>query len=88
MRNYTVYVLINVSLQEVFFGLTGNLEKIFSDMPAELAHWDLKEHHISNAVMIEEDLPHAEALSTIRTLQENALKNPQGKTILLNTAVS
>ncbi|MBR2373419.1 MAG: hypothetical protein IKA87_04235 [Lentisphaeria bacterium] len=67
--------------------MTVDLDGIFSDLPVEVAHWEPESHHISNAVMIESDLSQADAISTIRTLQENALRNPQGKKILINTAV-
>ena len=87
MEKYTVYLLINVTLQEVFFGMTGNPNESADTLPPEIAHWDLLNHHISNPVMIEEALAFEEAVSTIRTLQEKALKNPQGKTILLNRSV-
>lgn len=88
MQKYIIYVLINVSLQEVFFGITTALEQILTDVPPEMAHWDLNDHHISNPVIIEEELLFPEAVSTLRTLQENALENPQGKTILLNGIVN
>ena len=87
MEKYTVYLLINVTLQEVFFGMAGNLNESVDSLPPEIAHWDLQNHHISNPVTIEEALAFEEAVSTIRTLQEKALKNPQGKTILLNRSV-
>ena len=87
MEKYTVYLLINVTLQEVFFGMAGNLNESVDTLPPEIAHWDLLNHHISNPVMIEEALAFEEAAATIRTLQEKALKNPQGKTILLNRSV-
>lgn len=88
MQKYIVYVLINVSLQEVFFGITAALEQIAADVPPEMAHWDLNDHHISNPVIIEEELLIQDAVAALRILQENALKNPQGKTILLNGIVN
>ncbi len=87
MEKFTVYLLINVTLQEVFFGMTGDLNESVDALPPEIAHWDLLNHHISNPVMIEEALALEEAVSTIRSLEEKALKNPQGKTILLNRSV-
>ena len=87
MEKYTVYLLINVTLQEVFFGMTGNVNESADALPPEIAHWDLLNHHISNPVMIEEALAFEEAVSTIRSLEEKALKNPQGKTILHNRSV-
>ena len=87
MKKYTVYLLINVTLQEVFFGMAGNPNENVDALPPEIAHWDLLNHHISNPVMIEEALAFEDAVSTIRALQEKALKNPQGKTILLNRSV-
>ena len=87
MEKYTVYLLINVTLQEVFFGMTEDLNESVDSLPPEIAHWDLLNHHISNPVMIEEALALEEAVSTIRSLEEKALKNPQGKTILHNRSV-
>ena len=87
MEKYTVYLLINVTLQEVFFGMAGDLNESVDSLPPEIAHWDLLNHHISNPVMIEEALAFEEAVSTIRSLEEQALKNPQGKTILHNRSV-
>ncbi|MBO7146762.1 MAG: hypothetical protein J6W81_03330 [Lentisphaeria bacterium] len=87
MEKYTVYILINSSNKEVFFGYAPDLNRLFAEpLPSELDHWDLRNDSITNPVMIEEDLILEEALSVIRTLQDNALRNPQGKTILLNQA--
>ncbi len=87
MEKYTVYLLINVTLQEVFFGMAGGLNESVEAPPPEIAHWDLSNHHISNPVMIEEELLQEEAVSAIRDLEEKARKNPQGKTILHNRSV-
>jgi len=87
MEKYTVYLLINVTLQEVFFGMTENVNESADSLPPEIAHWDLLNHHISNPVMIEEELLQEEAVSAIRDLEEKARKNPQGKTILHNRSV-
>ena len=84
METYTVYLLINSSVQEVYFGLTENLNATGCTLPEEIRHWDLCKHYISNPVMIEEDLTMEAALLLIEELQEKTLRNPQGKTLILH----
>lgn len=83
MERYTVYLLINTSVQEVFFGYTIDLNKPCS-IPEEITHWDFRNHNISNPVMMEEDLLLEEAVTLIADLQEKTLRNPQGKTLVPN----
>lgn len=83
MELFTVYLLINTSIQEVYFGYTKDLNSAGS-IPAEISHWDFREHNISNPVMIEEKLLPEEAVALIGDLQEKTLRNPQGKTLVPN----
>ena len=85
-EKYIVYILINVTCQEVYFGMTHKTaEDIFvSVFPVETSHWDLKHHHISVPVLISKDLSREDALADLKDLEEKALKNPQGKKILHN----
>lgn len=87
MRKYIVYLLINRSKEEVFFGLTEDLNSIFAECPPEIAHWNLREDFITNPVMIEEELLQKNAVSLIHELQEKSLRNPQGKKILINQTI-
>ena len=84
MEKYAVYVLVNISLQEVYFGLSGNVNQSADELPCEIRHWEFGGHSISNAVIIEEDLLFEKALEVIRDLQEKSMNNPQGKKILIN----
>jgi hypothetical protein len=84
MEKYAVYVLVNISLQEVYFGLSGDVNQAVDELPCEIRHWEFGEHSISNAVIVEEDLLYEKALEVIRDLQEKSMKNPQGKKILIN----
>lgn len=87
MEKFTVYALINSSLQEVYFGMCADVNQEADGLPPEIAHWEFGTHYISNAIIIEEDLPELEAFEVIREVQEKSLRNPQGKKILLNLAV-
>lgn len=86
MEKYQVYIVINVTLQEVYFGISQEeLSEIFSTIhPAETRHWQLASHHISVPVLISKDLSYNEALAELKELEEKALANPQGKRILHN----
>ena len=86
MEKYQVYIVINVSIQEVYFGVTEcSLDDIFVSVhPSETAHWDQKEHHISVPVLISSGLSFKEALVDLLDLEEKAFANPQGKKILHN----
>lgn len=86
MNKYSVYILINVTCQEVYFGTSDMpLEEIFETVfPEETVHWDLKNHHISVPVLISKDLSMQEAVADLKDLEEKAFKNPQGKKILHN----
>ena len=86
-EKYTVYLLVNSTLQEVYFGMCVDLNKGIDELPGEIAHWEFGRHYISNAVMIEEDLAEEAAFEVIREVQEKSLRNPQGKTILLNRSL-
>lgn len=83
MEHFTVYLLINTSIQEVYFGYAEDLNSEAS-IPPEIRHWDFREHNISNPVMIEEKLLLEEAVALIGDLQERTLRNPQGKTLVPN----
>ena len=85
MEKYAVYVLINVSLQELFFGF-AEMEKEIEALPPEIAHWDTENHRI-DPVILEEALLLEEAAAAVWALQEKALRDPQGKTVLLNRSV-
>ena len=88
MEKYAVYVLVNSTLQEVYFGISADLNQSVDELPPEITHWEFGVHAVSNAVMVEEDLEKEAAFELVRELQEKSLRNPQGKTILLNLAVS
>ena len=87
MEKYTVYLLVNSTLQEVYFGMCVDLNRGIDELPAEIVHWKFGDHYISNAVMIEEELSETEAYEVIREVQEKSLRNPQGKQILLNRSI-
>ena len=86
MKKYQVYIVINVTCQEVYFGaMSEALEELFATVhPPELAHWNLTEHHISVPVLISGELSSGEALAELADLETKALANPQGKKILHN----
>ena len=86
MKEYVVYLFVNISLQEVFFGMADNSDRSSAELPGEISHWDFCSHAIANPVMIEEGISEDEARLLIRELQEKSLKNPQGKKILMNPA--
>ena len=88
MKKYVVYLFVNISLQEVFFGMAVSSGADDAEVPPEISHWDFCTHAIANPVMIEEDISEEEARTLIRELQEKGLKNPQGKKILMNTAAN
>ena len=87
MNKYQVYIVINVTCQEVYFGaMSEALEELFAAVnPPELSHWELEQHHISVPVLISRDLSFEEALADLLDLEEKALANPQGKKILHNS---
>ncbi|MBR2363677.1 MAG: hypothetical protein IKA79_00610 [Lentisphaeria bacterium] len=87
MKKYQVYIVINVTCQEVYFGaMSEELEELFASVhPPELSHWELEQHHISVPVLISRDLSFEEALADLLDLEEKALANPQGKKILHNS---
>ena len=70
MKKYQVYIVINVTCQEVYFGaMSEALEELFASVnPPELSHWEFEE-----------------ALADLLDLEEKALANPQGKKILHNS---
>ena len=86
MKKYQVYIVINVTCQEVYFGaMSESLEELFATVhPPELAHWELSEQHISVPVLISGDLSMEEAIVELSDLETKALANPQGKKILHN----
>lgn len=88
MKKYAVYALVNSSLQEVYFGMSADVTESVDELPSEILHWEFGVHAISNAVLIEEELSFEKAGEVIREVQEKSLKNPQGKKILINRAVS
>lgn len=86
MGGYLTYIVVNVTLQEVYFGLTNcELKEIFSTVfPPETAHWDHKKEYIGVPVLISKELSYESALLDLQDLVEKAFANPQGKTILKN----
>lgn len=86
MKKYQVYIVINVTCQEVYFGaMTEALEELFvSVYPREVSHWDLDKHHVSVPVLISRELTFDEAIADLSDLETKALANPQGKKILHN----
>ena len=87
MEKYSVYLLINRSLEEVFFGMISSGGSDDGELPPEIGHWDWCNHAIANPVMMSEELLFEEAVREISTLQESVKKNPQGKTLLENRSV-
>ena len=87
MEKYSVYLLMNRSLEEVFFGMIKSCGADDEELPGEIAHWDWRNHAISNPVMMAEELLFDEAICEIRTLQESVKKNPQGKKLLENKSI-
>lgn len=87
METFSVYLLINRSLEEVFFGMVKNGGAGNEELPGEIGHWDWCNHAIANPVMMAEELLFEDAVNEIRTLQENVKKNPQGKTLLENRSI-
>ena len=87
MEKYSVYLLINRSLEEVFFGMVKTGSTSDEKLPEEISHWDWCRHAIANPVMMSEELLFDEAVREIRTLQESVQKNPQGKTLLENKTI-
>lgn len=88
MKKYMVYLFVNISLQEVFFGMADGSDPGNAEVPDEISHWDFSTHAIANPVMIEEDISEEKARGLIADLQEKSLKNPQGKKILMNRAAN
>ena len=87
MEKYSVYLLINRSLEEVFFGMVKTSGSQDEELPGEISHWDWCSHAIANPVMMSEELLHDEAVREIAALQESVRKNPQGKTLLENRSI-
>ena len=87
MDEFVVYVFVNITLQEVYFGMCADVNQEIDALPSEITHWEFGTHYISNAVIIEEELSELEAFEVIREVQEKSLRNPQGKKILLNLSV-
>lgn len=86
-EKYNVYLLMNRTLEEVFFGCVNTAGSGDAEFPAEIAHWEWQTHAIANPVIMAEGLTFAEAAEEIRTLQISVLKNPQGKTLLENKSL-
>ncbi|MBR2873822.1 MAG: hypothetical protein IKB99_10030 [Lentisphaeria bacterium] len=86
-ETFSVYLLMNRSLEEVFFGMVCTGGGSSEELPPELVHWDWINHAISNPVMMAEELLYEDAVSEIRTLQESVKKNPQGKNLLENRSI-
>lgn len=87
MEKFVVYVFVNITLQEVYFGMNSSAGTDDAQLPEEILHWDFCSHAIANPVMMETGISKTEAVAVIRELQEKALRNPQGKTILMNRLV-
>ena len=87
METYSVYLLINRSLEEVFFGMVKSSGTDNEELPCEIAHWDWCNHAIANPVMMTEKVLFDEAVKEILSLQESVKKNPQGKILLENKSV-
>lgn len=86
-EKYNVYLLMNRTLEEVFFGCVNTVSSSDADLPSEIAHWQWQTHAIANPVIMAEGLTFAEAAEEIRTLQISVQKNPQGKTLLENKSL-
>ena len=86
-EKFSVYLLMNRSLEEVFFGMVCIGGGADEELPSEIAHWDWQNHAIANPVMMAEELLFDEAVCEICTLQEKVKQNPQGKTLLENKSV-
>lgn len=85
MEKYSTYILINVTLQEVYFGTTlSPVEEVLLSLPEEIRHWDTLREHISIPILISKDLLFEEAILDLADLEEKALSDPQGKKILHN----
>lgn len=84
MENHSllVYVIINISLQEVYFGKTFALREIYDPFPEEISHWDQQNHQITNPMIVEEAADASAAKELLTDLIANAKRNPQGKTII------
>lgn len=87
MEEFVVYVFVNITLQEVYFGMNASNKTEEAQLPEEISHWDFTSHAIANPVMVETGISEKEAVSIIHELQTKALRNPQGKKILMNRAV-
>ena len=87
METYSVYLLINRSLEEVFFGMVKTSGSQDEELPGEISHWDWCNHAIANPVMMTEKVLFDEAVKEILSLQESVKKNPQGKILLENRSV-
>lgn len=87
MEEFVVYVFVNITLQEVYFGMNSSANTEEAQLPEEICHWDFCSHAIANPVMVETGISEQQAVAVIRELQIKALGNPQGKKILLNRAV-
>ena len=87
MDEFMVYVFVNITLQEVYFGMNCSTKADETQLPEEICHWDFYTHAIANPVMVETGISEKEAAAVIQELQEKALRNPQGKKILLNRAI-
>ena len=86
-EKYNVYLLMNRTLEEVFFGCVNTAASSDADLPAEIAHWQWQTHAIANPVIMAEGLSRTEAVEEIRSLQISVQKNPQGKTLLENRSL-
>jgi len=83
-ERFFVYLLINNSCREVFFGVTVSFQLLGESLPEEIRHWRIGYDEIISPVIIEEDLTQEEALAVLQEVQEKAIRDPQGRTILRN----
>ena len=85
-KTYSVYLIMNRTLEELFFGHVDNSGTQEAELPAEISHWDWCNHAIANPVIMAEKLSCEEALCEICSLQEKVKADPQGKKLLENSA--
>ena len=85
-KTYSVYLIMNRTLEELFFGHVDNSGTQEAELPSEIAHWDWCGHAIANPVIMAENMSCEEALCEIRSLQEKVKADPQGKKLLENSA--
>lgn len=88
MEKYMVYLFVNSSLREVYFGMNETASAGSAELPPEISHWDFCNHAICPPVMIEEGISEQDARLLILELQEKTCRDPQGKTLLVNLAVT